>query len=84
MKQLCAHLEVPLVADKTVGPMTCLTFLGITIDTEANELRLPEEKLAKLKTLLAEWGDRKACSRRELESLVGSLVRDIGREVWAV
>ena len=58
-KQLCARLELPLVADKTVGPTTCLTFLGITIDTEANELRLPEEKLAKLKTLLGEWGDEK-------------------------
>ena len=46
-------------------PATCLTFLGITVDTEDNELRLPADKLAKLKTLLTEWGDRKACSRRE-------------------
>ena len=42
---------------RMIGPL-----LRITIDTEANELQLPEEKLAKLKMLLGEWGDRKACS----------------------
>ena len=72
-KQLCSHLRVPLEVHKTVVPTTCLTFLGITIDTAANKLRLPAEKLAKLKTLFSEWVDRKACSRRELESLLGSL-----------
>ena len=56
-KQLCSHLRVQLVVHKTVGPTTCLTFLGITIDAAANELRLPAEELAKLKMLLSEWGD---------------------------
>ena len=73
MVEHCARLGVPLARHKTVGPTSSLTFLGITVDTEANELRLPEDKLTRLKTLLTEWGDRKACSRRELESLVGTL-----------
>ena len=33
-----ARLGVPLATRKTVGPTPCLTFLGITIDTMANEL----------------------------------------------
>ena len=73
MVQCCAQLGIPLATHKTVGPSSQLTFLGITIDTSANELRLPDDKQAKLKTLVTEWGDRKACSRRELESLVGVL-----------
>ncbi len=57
-------------AHKTVGPSTCITFLGILIDTEAFELRLPTEKLARLQELVQSWCGRKACTRRELESLV--------------
>ena len=52
---------------------TCLTFLGITIDTIANELQLPIDKLAKLRTIFHEWGDRKACRKNELESPIGNL-----------
>ena len=68
-----ARLGVPLAVDKTVGPIACLTFLGIVIDTVANELRLPADKLERLRTLLASWGDRKTCSQKELESLIGVL-----------
>ena len=51
----------------------CLIFLGIEIDTVSGELRLPAEKLQCLITLLNEWGDRRACSRKDLESLIGLL-----------
>ena len=69
----CTRLGVPVVAHKTCGPATCLTFLGIEIDTEDGELRLPAKRLHRLQTLCQEWGDRKACSREELESLVALL-----------
>ena len=62
LRQVCAHLGTQLVPHKTVSPTTCLAYMGIIIDTVANELRLPPEKLARLNLLLAEWGDRKACS----------------------
>ena len=55
------------------GPTTCLIFLGIQVDTVIGELRLPEEKLHRLRTLLQEWGARKSCQRRQLESLIGLL-----------
>ncbi len=47
--------------------------LGIEIDTMAGELRLPGDKLSRLTTLLDEWGSRKSCQRKELESLIGLL-----------
>ena len=73
MDQSCTFLGVPIAEHKRDGPTTCLTFLGIEIDTVASQLRLPSEKLHRLQSLLVEWGDRKACSRRELESLIGLL-----------
>ena len=65
----CHRLGVPITAHKTEG----LVFLGIEIDTVAGELRLPTDKLHRLQTLLQQWGDKKVCTRKELESLVGLL-----------
>jgi hypothetical protein len=70
---VCEDLGVPLAADKLEGPSDCLTFLGIEIDTRAGLLRLPADKLARLKELLAQWYPRRSCRRRQLESLVGTL-----------
>jgi hypothetical protein len=66
-------LGVPIAEHKRDGPTTCLTFLGIEVDTAASQLRLPADKLQRLQRVLHEWGDRKACGRRELESLIGLL-----------
>ena len=75
----CKELGVPLAAHKSVSPTTCLTFLGIEIDTLAMELRLTRDKLNRLKDLLAEWQFKKVCSREMLESLLGHLVVRPGR-----
>ena len=71
LDDVCSQLGIPLVQRKQDGPTTCLTFLGIEVDTEAAELRLPQDKLERLRSLLEDRGDRKACGMRELESLVG-------------
>ena len=56
-----------------MGPATCLTFLGIEIDSVKLELRLPTEKLRRVKQAVKEWFGRKAARRKELESLLGLL-----------
>ena len=71
--QTCAQLGVPMAANKSEGPVTSLVFLGIVMDTVAGELRLPDDKLQRLRYLLQRWGSRRACCRRELESLIGIL-----------
>ena len=71
--ETCANLGVPVAQHKLDGPTTCLTFLGIVVDTAVGELRIPTDKLQRLQAMLQEWGDRKACGRRQLESLVGLL-----------
>ena len=40
------------------------------MDSQTGILRLPADKLQRLTSVLQEWGDRKVCTRRELESLI--------------
>ena len=69
----CGRLGVPIADHKRDGPTTCLTFLGIEVDTEAGELRLPADKLLRFASMLEEWGTRAHCTRKELESVIGHL-----------
>ena len=64
-------LGVPMAVHKREGPVTCIVFLGIEVDTIAGELRLPEEKMERLQALLQEWGDRRACSCKEFARSCG-------------
>lgn len=67
----CTRQGVPLADHKRKGPTTCPTYLGIEVDAAAAQLRLPMDKLARLRNLLDSWYDRKMCTRREQKSLLG-------------
>ena len=67
------HLGIPVATHKTEGPATCVTFLGILIDTQAYELRLPTDKLSRLQALVDRWFPRRSCTKKDLESLIGHL-----------
>ena len=69
----CKDLGVPLALDKLEGQTDCITFLSIEIDTAAGVLRLPADKLARMRVVSQQWSSRRACERRELESLIGTL-----------
>ena len=71
--RLCEQLGVPVAEEKVEGPLTSLIFLGILLDTEARELRLPEEKLIRLRALIRQWQHKKSCTKRELLSVIGQL-----------
>ena len=73
LDQACATLGIPIAEHKWDGPTACLTFLGIEVDTMASQLRLPADKLQRLKECLDGWSDKRTCGRRELESLIGLL-----------
>ena len=70
---LCSTLGVPLATHKTEGPSTCVVFLGIVVDSERQELRLPEDKLHLTYAMVQAWARRSACRKRELESFLGHL-----------
>ena len=71
--QVCTKLGLPPAPGKTEGPSSKLTFLGIEFDTEAQELRLPQQKLSRLKASLRQWESRTNPSKRQLQSMIGTL-----------
>ena len=70
---ICRDLGVLLALEKLEGPSHCLTFLGIEMDTLACKLRLPADKLCRLKATLAEWSARRSAVGVAYRHLVACL-----------
>ena len=56
-----------------MGPTNALQFAGITLDTALMEAPLPEDKLTKCCSQLADFCSRKSITLKELQSLIGLL-----------
>ncbi len=54
----CCRLGVPIASHKMEGPTTTLTFLGIEMDVIKGKLRLPGEKLVRLRGEVGEVAGR--------------------------
>ena len=69
----CSVLGVLLEPSKLVGPATCLTFLGIEIDTIALQICLPEDKLINLRREFLQVVSKRVISKKALQSITGLL-----------
>ena len=69
----CSMLGMPVAPDKTEAPTPIIVFLGIEIDSIKQQLRLPQEKLARILKLLRSWSGRRTGTKKELQSLAGTL-----------
>ena len=56
--ELCQELGFLVMEETTEGPTTVITFLGIKIDTQKQQVCLPKEKLARLTTTIGGWMSR--------------------------
>ena len=72
-QDLCRNLGVPLASERLVLPTRCLQFLGVTLGSSLPEIRLPPDKLARLRDCLPAWRTRQKCTKRKLLSLIGVL-----------
>ena len=70
---LCSSLGLPVAPHKLEGPTTCLTFLGIEIDSLKFELRLPPAKLRRLQGLIQDWVKKRSASKHQLQCFIGHL-----------
>ena len=70
---LCAKLGVPLAEEKTVGPSTIITFLGIELDSIKFEAHFPQGKLSKAKQSVKLLISICSAMKRKLLSLIGYL-----------
>lgn len=80
-KSVVTSLGLPLHPDKCVGPATCLVILGIEVDSVAETVRLPSDKVSAIFELLTTWSSYKWCCKKQLQSLVG-LLHHACKVVW--
>ena len=73
IQDVCQQLGVPLNTEEIEGPSVCLTFLGIILHTKKSELRLPAEKLARIRELLDQRSRVKRLKKHDMLSLIGHL-----------
>lgn len=70
---ICKDLGVPIAADKTEGPTTNITYLGLGINTASQTLFIPHDKVTSLNDQLRDLCNRKKITLQQLQSLCGLL-----------
>ena len=70
---MCSEVGVPIKSEKTERATTCLTFMGLELDSISMEARLPLDKIEKLRTSLAQHARKRKIKLKELQSLLGLL-----------
>ena len=70
---ICHRIGVPIAEEKTVGPVTCMEYLGLTIDTEQLLIRIPDDKLKELIEKITLVAFSKKVTLKQLQSLCGIL-----------
>jgi len=69
----CSELGVPINDEKSEGPTTVMTFLGLVIDSDNMLIRIPQPKIIELQALLTQYLQSKKISLQDLQSLAGKL-----------
>ena len=57
-----------------VPPATSVICLGVEINTVAGTISIPADKLRQISDTVKDWKDKKMCSKRQLQSLLGHLL----------
>ena len=74
LQQLLEELGLTVSSKKLVPPSTQVTCLGIVVNTVDFSIAIPVEKLAVIKNMCRDWSCKSTCSKKELQSLLGSLL----------
>jgi len=73
LRAACDLVGFEVQERKVEGPTTCLTVLGIEVDSVKWELRIDPEKRKAILAELEEWAERTMATKREIASLHGRL-----------
>ena len=71
---LLQQLGLDFSMEKLVSPTTSAICLGILVNTETRTISIPQTKLQDIKKLCLSWHNKKACTKNQLQSLLGSLL----------
>ena len=71
---LMKHLGLSVSQSKLVSPSTKVVCLGVLIDTVAGTVAIPAEKLRQINDTVKEWLEKRTCTKRQLQSILGLLL----------
>ena len=74
LKNTLETLGFEISMTKLIQPSTRVTCLGVEVDTKNFTVAVPQEKLEKILATCQEWQHRETCNKKELQSLLGSLL----------
>ena len=74
LSDLLHQLGLKINPKKLVEPSTSVVCLGILINTEDRTMSIPPDKLQEIIQSCLEWHTKRSCSKRQLQSLLGSLL----------
>lgn len=69
----CSQIGVPIKEEKTEHATAVITFMGLELDSNLMEARLPQDKLIKLRTQLTTVSKSRKVTLKELQSIIGLL-----------
>ena len=72
-QNLCHKLGIPLNEEKTEGPATVIKFLGLTIDTQAQTISIPPEKIVDLLSILETLLEKETSNTERVSHSQGNL-----------
>lgn len=71
--EICEDIKIPIKHEKTVYPTTIINAHGLEVDSIKMQLRLPDEKLYKCKSLIMSIINEHRITLKKLEQVVGLL-----------
>jgi len=71
--EMCKKLGVPIKQVKTQNATQVITFMGLELDSNTLEARLPYDKLAKLRLQITQASKGRKITLKNLQSLLGLL-----------
>ena len=74
LEKLLQELGLTISQSKLVAPITKYVCLVIEVDTVNSTLSIPQQKLTEILAVCQQWRNKTQCTRRELQSLLGSLL----------
>ena len=69
VKEVLAYLNIPIAQEKTEGPLTCLTFLELELDSGEMDVRIPNDKIIDITSQITNILGRKKCTLRKRKAL---------------
>ena len=72
-KSMCEDIGIPLAIEKTEGPVTRLIFLGLELDSDLQVVRVPQDKVLTLRTLISNMLVKNKVTLKQIQQLIGSM-----------